>query len=324
MATLFLYANGRVAALDKDILPVRMWQMLIAAKDAEEVHRLLAGTWYGAFLSQGDFEVCFELATQATEQELVDLSEEPGLVRGILHRRDARNARYIWKAALAGARPPFDLSLERPGLVPLDLLSAAIADPEARLLLPPLFQQVLTGILALDEPTVRAIDTAMDHLAARVELEELPGMGPGFAEFLKARFDYLNFLTAGRASLAGIAPGVLSRMLLQGASREPDEIIQALSEGRLPALLAETCQFEKLGPVLKTALSDRSFLEFEREGERALMGMIELGSFAIFGPAPLASFVLKREMEISHLRILLAAKASGMDRARLLKRLPRG
>jgi vacuolar-type H+-ATPase subunit C/Vma6 len=113
-------------------------------------------------------------------------------------------------------------------------------------------------------------------------------------------------------------------MLLQGASRQPDEIIQALSEGRLPALLAETSQFEKLGPVLKAALSDRSFLEFEKEGERALMGMIELGSFDVFGPAPLASFVLKREMEISHLRILLAAKASGMDRARLLKRLPRG
>lgn len=324
MATLFLYANGRVAALDKDILSVRMWQMLLSARDAEETHRLLAGTWYGAFLSQGDLETCFELAAQATEQELTDLSEEPGLVRGILHRRDARNARYVWKAALCGSRPPFDLALERSGLVPLDLLSASVTDPEAALELPPLFGQVLAEILALEQPSVRDVDTAMDHLASRVELEELPGMGSGFAELLKARFDYLNFLMAGRSSLAGLGPGNLSGMLLQGGSRRPEEIVQALQDGKLPALVAETPQFEKIGTIMKSALSERSFLEFEREGERVLMSMIELGSFAVFGPAPLASFVFKREMEISHLRILLAAKASGMDRARLLKRLPRG
>jgi vacuolar-type H+-ATPase subunit C/Vma6 len=324
MANLFLYANGRVAALDKDILPVRIWQMLLSARDLEEAHRLLAGTWYGAFLAHGDLETCFELAIQATEQELVDLSEEPGLIRGILHRRDVRNARYVWKAALCGSRPPFDLGLERAGLVPVEILSAAPADPEVAGQLPPLFEQALAGILSIENPTVREVDTAMDHLAARVELEELPGMGPVFADLLKARFDFLNFLTAGRASLAAIPASSITGMLMQGGSRQPDEIVAALQEGRLPSLLSETPQFEKLGPVLKNALSERSFLEFEREGERILMSMIELGSFAVFGPAPLASFVLKRELEISHLRILLAAKASGMDRNRLLKRLPRG
>jgi vacuolar-type H+-ATPase subunit C/Vma6 len=155
-------------------------------------------------------------------------------------------------------------------------------------------------------------------------MEELPGMDSGFSEFLKARFDYLNFLTAGRAAHAGIEMDELEGMLLQGGSRSPQEIVQSIREARLPGLVAETKEFEKLGSVMKSALSDRSFLEFEREGERILMGMMELGSFAVFGPAPLASFVMKREMEVAHLRILIAAKASGMDRARLLKRLPRG
>lgn len=324
MGNLFLYANGRVAALDKDILPVRMWQMLLSARDAEEAHRLLAGTWYGSFMAQGDYETCFELAMQATEQELTELSEEPGLVRGILHRRDVRNARSVWKAALCGSRPQFDLGLERIGLVPLDLISAAPTDPEAAGQLPPLFRQTLAEILSIGSPSVRDVDTALDHLAARVELEELPGMGPGFADLLRARFDFLNFLTAGRASLAGIPVSSLSGMILPGGSNPPDEIVAAFQDGRLPALVSETPQFEKLGPLMKSALADRSFLEFEREGERILMNMTELGSFAVFGPAPLAAFVLKREMEISHLRILLAAKASGMDRNRLLKRLPRG
>jgi len=324
MSNLFLYANGRVAALDKDILPVRMWQMLISAGDLEEVHRLLAGAWYGSFLNQQDFEACFELAAQATEQELVELSEEPALVRGILHRRDARNARFVWKAALTGSGPPFDLTLERPGLIAVELLEAAVEDAEARRNLPPIFAEGLEGLLAMEEHSVRAVDTAMDHLAARVELDELPGMGPIFASFLAARFDYLNFVTAGRATHAGTSPEELEGMLVDGGSRKVQEIVLAVREGGLPSLVAETGEFEKLGPVMKNALADRSFLEFEREGERILMDMIELGSFAVFGPAPLAAFVMKREMEIAHLRILIAAKAAGMDRARLLRRLPRG
>jgi vacuolar-type H+-ATPase subunit C/Vma6 len=52
--------------------------------------------------------------------------------------------------------------------------------------------------------------------------------------------------------------------------------------------------------------------------------MLDRASFAAFGPESLAAFVIKREMEIRHLRILIAGKTAGMDRRRLSRRIPRG
>ncbi|HRY61767.1 MAG TPA: V-type ATPase subunit, partial [Candidatus Fermentibacter sp.] len=98
----------------------------------------------------------------------------------------------------------------------------------------------------------------------------------------------------------------------------------AALEGTLPDLVSETGNLERLGPLVREAVSSRSFLELERESDRILMDMLDAGSFELFGPAPLAAFLLKREMEISHLRILLSAKSAGIDRARLQRRLPRG
>jgi len=75
---------------------------------------------------------------------------------------------------------------------------------------------------------------------------------------------------------------------------------------------------------VRDVITSRSFLELERECERILLDILDACSFGLFGPTPLAAFLLKREMEMSHLRILLSAKAAGLDKMRLQKRLPRG
>lgn len=323
MRSLFLFANGRVAALERDFIQQRSWQMLLAARDLEETERLLADTWYGRFLSRGDIESCFDQAMQATEQELVELSEDPALVRGLLHRRDARNARYLWKASLLGGTT--EPELERPGLIPVEVLAAAAAaDPGEEQDLPPLFAKALSEAREAARSGVAAVDMVMDRLAAAVELEDLPGMDPGFEAYARTRMDILNFQAAGRCRLAGMDLPAIEAMLLPGGSREPGELAKAAVAGQLPQAAAETPGMEHLAGVLREALAGGSFLEYQREAERTLMEMLDIGSFAVFGPAPLAAFLLKREMEIAHLRILFASRAAGMDRSRLHRRLPRG
>ena len=168
------------------------------------------------------------------------------------------------------------------------------------------------------------MDMVMDRLAAAVEMEELPGMDPGLEAYARTRMDILNFQVAARCRLAGMDLPAIEAMLLPGGSREPVDLARAAMAGQLPQAAAETPGMEHLGGVLREALAGGSFLEYRREAERTLLEMLETGSFAVFGPAPLAAFVLKREMEIAHLRILFASRAAGMSRSMLHKRLPRG
>jgi vacuolar-type H+-ATPase subunit C/Vma6 len=322
MSGTYLFANGRIGALERDFMPPRAWQLMMSAPDYGEVMRLLADTWYGRFASAAsDLQEAFEAALAATEAELIELAEDEALVTGLLRRRDCRNARFLWKAALCGSgTPPVT---ERPGVIPVHVLEAALSDEEARSTLPaPL--AAAAGELSGTAPSPMELDSVMDRTAMEIELLDLPVLDPALARIAAGRVDSHNLLSAARlAPRMGSGPAGPD-LLLDGGSVPAAEIAAALREGRLPELAQDIPDLERAAAPLREALSSGAFPELERELDRAMLGLLEEGSMALSGPVPLACFVMRREMEISHLRILLAARAAGLDRTRLLRRLPRG
>jgi V/A-type H+/Na+-transporting ATPase subunit C len=320
----FIYANGRISAEETRLLDDRMWQMLMSASDEDEALRLLGDTWYGTFMQYHSMEECFLKAMEATEEELTELSEDPRLVRGILHRRDVRNARYLWKRALFRENSLEKIEVERPGLIEIDVLKNSVASEEAKDELPELFKRALEDILDSAEMDTGPFDRRMDKLAAAVELEELTDVNPGFRNFVKTHLEQKNFLTAGRCYVDSVSRQEMADMLIPGGFHSREEIATAYQRGNLTELLGETPGLEDMAGEYEKALEEESFLGFERECDRRLLELLQKGAFPVFGPSPLASFVIRRELEISHLRLLLAAKSAGVGQERLRKRLPRG
>lgn len=323
MGDSFIYANGRISGEETTLLDQRMWQMLMSSVDIEEATRLLGDTWYGGFMQYHSMEDCLNKAMETTEDELLELSEDKRLVRGILHRRDVRNARYIWKKLLSGEGSEEEIEVERPGLIDTEILKKSVNSDEARDELPPLFSRTLEELLENTEAGEAEVDRKMDHLAAAVESDELIDINPGFRTFVMTNLEQKNFLTAGRCIIDDVPRQILRKMLLPGGYHTEDEIEEAYQRNTLPLLLAETPGFEQIGAAFEEALGDSSFFGFERECDRRLLELLEKGAFPVFGPSPLAAFVIRREMEINHLRLLLAAKSAGVSEDRLLKRLPR-
>jgi vacuolar-type H+-ATPase subunit C/Vma6 len=324
MADGFIYANGRISGEETALLDQRMWQMLISAGDEEEVLRLLGDTWYGAFMQYRSMEECFIKAMEATEEELLELSEDERLVRGILHRRDVRNARYIWKNTLFGEDAGGEVEIERPGLVDTETLKRAVTSDEAREELPPLFTRTMEDLLELEDGDLSGFDRRMDRLAAEVELEELTDINQGFRTFVMTHIEQKNVLIAGRCSTDQVSRHEMRDLLLPGGFHSTDEIAAAYQRGTLKELMAETPGFDDIASALGEAMEEGSFYRFERECDRRLLELLQKGSFPVFGPSPLAAFVIRREMEINHLRLLLAAKSAGVSQDRLKSRLPRG
>lgn len=324
MADSFIYANGRISGEETTLLDQRMWQMLLSSGNEEEAMRLLGDTWYGGFMQYHSMEDCFIKAMESTEDELVELSEDDRLVRGILHRRDVRNARYIWKRILSGNGPADQIETERPGLIETEILRKAVSSEEARDDLPLLFLRTLEDILENDGADTAVIDRKMDSLAAAVESDELTGINSGFRTFVMTSLEQKNFLTAGRCTIDNVPRQKVREMLLPGGYHTEEEIEDAYQRNSLPELLAETPGFDEMKTAFDEALEDGSFFRFEKECDKRLLELLEKGAFPVFGPSPLAAFVIRREMEISHLRLLLAAKSAGVSEERLKKRLPRG
>lgn len=324
MAERFIYANGRISGAETTLLDQRMWQMLVSSASAEEALRLLGDTWYGGFMQYHCMEDCFVKAMEATEDELVELSEDERLVRGILHRRDVRNARYIWKNLLSEVGSEDEIEIERPGLIETETLRKAVKSVESRDELPPLFLRTLEELLESDRVSTMQVDRKMDLLAAAVERDELVEINAGFRTFVMTNIEQKNFLTASRCSIEGVSRQEVRKLLLPGGYHTEEEIVEAYQRRTLTALLAETPGFDRIVTVFEEALEAGLFLGFEKECDRRLLELLEKGAFPVFGPSPLAAFVIRREMEIRHLRLLLAAKSAGVKESRLKKRLPRG
>ncbi|RKZ04398.1 hypothetical protein DRQ21_02965 [Candidatus Fermentibacteria bacterium] len=319
----YAYASGRVSGLEETLLSERIWSQLIAAEDRDEVLRILGDSWYGTLLqAEENLGEALRSAVSHAEEELSELSSDPAFTRGILQRRDARNARYLWKSFAAGENG--EVEVEPSGMIPTEELKRAWADSNAADSLPTIFKQALEEIQELHSPSASETDAVLDRLAASVEADNLGQMEGLIASIPAVKIELRNFLAAARGRSEEMTPSAIEEILLDGGYHSPSDIAEAVRTNRLSALLGETQGFEDSALALEEGLESGSFLGFQKESDRMTMDILEKVSGDLFSPGPLAAYVLRRELEASHLKLVAAGKAAGIDSRRLSARIPRG
>ncbi len=326
MAEDFVYTNGRISGEETSFIEKRMWQMMIAAESRDELIRFLGDTWYGGFMHHDSLEKCFSGAVTSVENDMVELAKDKRIQRGILSRRDVRNARYIWKHLLTGddGKDDDSIEVEKDGLISTDLLRKAVHDDESMADLPGNFRETLEELKELDSIKECDVDMLMDKFASGIESVELSAITPELEYLTKIKTELKNFLIAGRASILELSSKEIEKTLFEGGFHTIEELEEACRKNDLTVLLAENTGFEEVAESLGRALTDKSFLSFERETDRLLLSIYEEGTYPVFGPFRLISYVFRKEMEVSHLKVLLAAKTAGVGKERLQQRLPRG
>ncbi|MEA3266367.1 MAG: V-type ATPase subunit [Candidatus Fermentibacteria bacterium] len=319
----YAYASGRVSGLEESLLSNRTWNQLITAEDRDEVLRILGESWYGNLLqSEGDLGGALRGATHRAEEELAELSNDSNFTRGILLRRDVRNARYLWKNLASGGNG--GVEVEPSGMVSVEDIERAWGDSNTIDLLPVQFQNTLEEIQNLHSPTAARLDSVLDKLAARVESENLGKLQEPVGSLPKVKIELRNFLTAARCRSDQLTTSAVEELMLDGGYHTPSEIGEATRVSGLAILLGEKSGFEAAAAALDQGLESGSFLVFQRESDLMILDILERASGDMFSPGPLAAYVLRRELEASHLKMIAAGKAAGIDSRRLSARIPRG
>ncbi len=316
----YTYASGRVSGLDGSLLSRRIWQQLFTAENRDEVLRILGETWYGPLIQEsGSIEGALRAAVSSAEEELSELSESCSFTDGILQRRDVRNARYLWKNLASEGSG--DVDVEPQGTIPVETIRMAWSDPGAAESLPEGFRRALEELHELASPSAYRLDAVLDRLAASVEAENLSTLPEPVGDLPRVKIELRNFLTAARNR--GDREAV-ENSLLSGGYHTPDDISQAARMNRLSELLQETSGFEDAAKALEEGLETGSFLSYQRESDLIVLEILERASSDMFSPGPLAAYVLGRELEASHLKMITAGKTAGIDIRRLKARVPRG
>lgn len=319
----FAYASGRVSSLEDTLLSRRVWQQLLSAEDRAEVLRILGETWYGALLQGNtDVEKALKTAVFTAEDELIEFSGEASFTKGILLRRDVRNGRYIWKNIATGGDG--NVETEPQGTIPVVKLKRAWEDPAEADGLPEAFKRCIEELDSLSSPSAAELDTVLDRLAAAVEVENLGTLSGPLGSLPAVKIELGNFLTAARCRNMEITQTTLEEMLLRGGYHSPQEIAEAYRTKKLAAVLGERNGFEEVSSALEEGIETGSFLRYQKESDVVMLELLERAAASIFSPGPLVAYVLRRELEASHLKLLTAGKTAGIDPGRLMARIPRG
>ncbi len=319
----YAYASGRISGLEGALLTERIWNQLITAEDRDELLRILGDSWYGNLLqSQDNLEDALKMAVYTAEEELVELSNDKRFTEGILLRRDVRNARYLWKNLAFGGDG--DVEIEPDGLVSVQDLKRAWSDGNIVDVLPLSFQNSLEEIQGLHSPTASKLDAVLDRLAAKVESENIGKLAEPVGSLPAVKIELRNFLTAARCRSEEMTPTAVEEILLHGGYHSPLDISDAVRVNKLSILLGEKPGFEQVASALEKGLESGSFLLYQKESDKMIMDILERASGNMFSPGPLAAYILRRELEASHLKMIAAGKAAGIDSRRLSARVPRG
>ncbi len=315
------YTAGRISALETSLLSDRTWGQITGSPGIEDLLKLLGDTWYGHLIHGDAIEDALNRAVSTAEDELLELDTGSGLANAMLLRRDVRNARYVWKDMAGGGDGA--VPQEADGAIPATVFARAWNDPAQADGLPAEFRSALESVRGLPQGDSLGVDMILDQLAASVEKNHMGSLDPELLSFARSRIELGNFLTAGRLGTGNMAAGRIEEWLLQGGFHTPEEILEALRKNRLPEALAENPGFEAAAVSLKEALDGGSFLPFQKESDRVILGLLSGLSAKPFGPGLLASYVLRRELEAVHLNLVVAAKKAEMNTVKLLARLPR-
>jgi len=319
----YAYASGRVSGLEDTLLSGRLWHQLLSAEDRDDVLRILGETWYG-ILMQGDagLEKALHVAVSKAEEELRELSGDETFTRGILLRRDVRNARYLWKNLASGGEG--NVETEPPGTIPVDSLLRAWNDAEEADSLPGSFRLCLEELQELVKPQAAELDTVLDRLAAAVESDNLGKLPEPLKSLPAVKIELRNFLTAARCREDSMTQSGIEAVLLKGGYHTPAEVAEAYRSRKLSSVLGEKNGFEAAAITLEEGIETGSFLGYQRESDTMILEILERASTEMFSPGPLAAYVLHRELEVSHLKLVTAGKTAGIDPRRLKARVPRG
>ena len=319
----YAYASGRVSGLEGSLLSGRFWHQLFAAEDRADVLRILGETWYGSLMQdEKDIDEVLRSSVSRAEEELAELSLDDDFTNGIILRRDVRNARYIWKSLATQGTDQVDT--EPHGIIPVETLARAWSDPGEAESLPAEFIICLEKLQEMKGRPAVELDNELDKLAASVEVSNLGKLKKPLGSLPSVKIELRNFLTAARNRGEENSSATLEKALLHGGYHSVDEVIEAARMNRLSSLLEETVGFEKAAKALEEGFETGSFLSYQRESDLITLDLLEKASADMFSPGPLAAYVLRREMEVAHLKMITAGKTAGIDSRRLKARVPRG
>ena len=323
----FLYASGRIRALETKLLSRTIVERILEAQDMDAVMRVLSETDYAPDFEElesiYDFEKALENSMKRTLGVIKESLKDQRVVRFFTLKYDYHNLKVVLKSRILGVGVPENLSTL--GEVPVEEL-LKLSKGEKDVAVPKLMRLAFERAAEVYEETLdpQQVDLILDR-ALYEELNLLvQDIGHDFLKsYLAALVDLTNIKTMVRLKYMESDLRMLKKSLLPGGSIDL-EFFEKMFQEPVPVLI-EALAASNYSKVVKDGLenwvSSGSSAVYEKLVDDFLLGMLRKGLYKPFGLETVVGYLGARENELKILRVLMVGKINGISEDMIRERL---
>uniref|UniRef100_A0A7C4CA86 V-type ATPase subunit n=1 Tax=candidate division WOR-3 bacterium TaxID=2052148 RepID=A0A7C4CA86_UNCW3 len=309
------FALGRVRALEPSLFDRPRYERFITAADSRELVALVVDAGYGRYAGRGEETSLDEMLSAAQRENAAFLYQYCRLleVRTLFFlAADLNRLKAAVKQRL-GARHPMTAAGHGLGGTWTDAQLAALAAAQAGAQ-PEVIRLAVARVLAAAEPFApETVDSTLD-IAGQQYLLQVVNAAPFLRALAALRADLANLRALVRSRAVDEPPAALASSLLPGGNIDRrtlaaaggadwEGVVAAVRDTRFGGLVADGVAFLR---------EQRSLVRLERLTREEEIRFLRQTRYVAMGYEPLLAFCLQREAEITNLRLLHAAKLTGM------------
>lgn len=309
----YLYATGRLRALERSLIGSDQFAALLEAKSFSELSERLRE--YGLEAPNGDWEAVLSARLKGAYEEIKSLCPDDASLRLWLYPYDCNNVKAAMKGFLRGIDPR-SMTVDF-GTVSEDGVIEMVGKQDYSALPPEMRQAAPRAMEAYSKTKdPQVIDLTMDVACYADMLCEAKRGGVKFVlDLVQTKIDLINLLTCIR--ILRMKSGEIGKLLFRDAWINGGtlslETLQNYFEGGEAFLWEQlrNTDYEQL--ALSVRGTEATLTAVEREADNLFMEKLLAVRYVSFGPEIPTAYLLAYEYEVRNLRIIISGKRVGLD-----------
>lgn len=320
----YAYAVGKIRVLEKRLLSSADIERMIGARDVSGVWAVLSEVKFAGreITESQDYEKWLQQELKQTYELFYSLSQDRELTDLFRLNYDGHNLKLAWKYRLSGEEPfPW---IQELGIVPVSELISVVKEGNFSRL--PGFLEKIAALVEEryqkeKEPAV--IDAIIEASIREYQWQEArKRRHPFLMELFQMLIDLANIKSFIRRKILDHSWESLNRDLI-GYGKIPIDHFQKWF-GLSWEVLSKNLSRTPYWLLVKEGWGEKKGVfpvYWEKMGENLVLDFLKVARYITFGPEPLVAYLLRKENEISALRIIFTAKTYSLPEEMLRERI---
>ncbi|MDX9916717.1 MAG: V-type ATP synthase subunit C [Gudongella sp.] len=323
----FIQGVTRIRVLENKLLNKAAIEKMVDAKDLEEVFRTLGDTEYAnavtAVAGPEEYEGVLQNELERIYKLVREISPEQSVVDLMALKYDYHNIKVMIKESIM--EKDFSRLYSKVGTIDFQKLKTQFTSGEYRDM-DPVFKEVVLAVLKdyEEKKDPQRIDILTDrfYFEHLLRLAEESGIEL-FKEHVKDLIDFINVSSAIRLKKQEKDLKFFEEVILENGNIDKEAVLSTV--GETVESMINRFRNSRISKELSKGLED--YLEsgrlssFEKHMDNYLMRLNKSSKSVTFGPEPLFSYLVAKEMEIKILRIIMVSKQNNIPPDAIRERL---